>query len=579
MTRLHAALERRRNRWLLLVASVALLFVGVVTAELLRIRADLDAGRAQLADIDLGTVSDRGGLAAVADGAADRIDAAARRARTSPALRAVSVLPLLGRQVDAVRDLTGAVEAIADQGRTAAEGIEDAIETSSGPAGRLAIARAAERELAGVADVIARVDLPSRSWLLPTLRDAVGELELELADARSDVERARGLTAALEQFLDGPRRYLVLGGNNAEMRAVGIATTSGLARIEGGGIEVAEFSGATERIELPEPGVPVPLEYEVLYGWLNGDRGYRTTFATPNFPVAAAIASAITDRNQYGPVDGIIYVDTVTLAHLLHVVGPVEVQGVEYRSDTILRQLLYENYLRFRTVDDNPERKALQSEVARAVFDAVNERDFDVLELADVLSEMARGRHLQAWSRDAAENELWRAFGADGRLRSDTVGVVSQELGASKLDAFTSLEVAVDAERIEDDARLVTLEITITNPEHPPTSPYIDGGGLYAEPGEYGSFLVSYLPAGAYDIRGSEGFTHHGPDGPLYAAGSILRVPEGESKTVQVTFKLSAGREILTVMPAARMYATTWRFGGEERTDLLPFQIDLSDLD
>jgi hypothetical protein len=261
------------------------------------------------------------------------------------------------------------------------------------------------------------------------------------------------------------------------------------------------------------------------------------------------------------------------------VIGPVEVDGVEYRADNVLPELLYRNYLRFGTAEDNPERKALQSEVAQAIFDALDTRDVDILELAGLLSDMARGRHLLAWSEDEAEDELWQAFGADGALRSDTIGVVSQELGASKLDYFTTLEVELDARLVESDEREVTLRVTIVNPEHPETSAYIDGGGFYARPGEYGSFLVSYLPAGAAEIRSDAGFTHHGPDGPTYAAGSILRVPEGDERTVEITFRLSAGRETLTVLPAARMLPTRWRFGDQERFDELPFEIDLSELD
>lgn len=576
---LHHLLERRRTRWLLLVGAVALAVVGAVTVELLRIRADLEAGRDELTGIDLSTVEQRGGLAAVADRAADRLDDAADRARSSPILRVAGIVPGLRRQVDAVRDLTAAVAVIGDQGREAAAGIEQALGSGSGPEQRLDIVAAVEAELDALAARLDAIDIGAGGWLLPPLARARDDLAIELADARSDVARGQRLTGALAGFLGGPRRYLILGGNNAEMRAVGIPTTSGLATVADGAIDVGEFSAATDTIEIPEPGVPVPLEYETLYGWLNGDRGYRTTLATANWPVAAQIAADITARNQYGEIDGIIYVDTVTLAKLLLVIGPVEVDGVEYRADNVLPELLYRNYLRYQTVEDNPERKALQSEVAQAIFDAINERDFPLLELAGLLSDMARGRHLLAWSADEAENELWAAFGADGRLRSDGLGLVSEELGASKLDYFTHLEVDVDAEIVGDDERRVTMRVTIVNPEHPRTSPYIDGGGMYADPGEYGSFLAAYLPAGVHEVTSETGFTHYGPDGPMFVAATIVRVPEGEDLTVEIQFSLSAGREVVTVMPAARLLPTLWRFGGEERYDELPFEIDLSDLD
>src|SRR5687768_357798 len=98
---LHHLFARRRTRWLLLGAAVGLVVVGSLTVELLRIRNDLDAGRAELSGIDLATVDERGGIAAVADRAADRLESAADRARTSPLLRAFGVVPVLGTQIDA----------------------------------------------------------------------------------------------------------------------------------------------------------------------------------------------------------------------------------------------------------------------------------------------------------------------------------------------------------------------------------------------------------------------------------------------------------------------------------------------
>ena len=81
----------------------------------------------------------------------------------------------------------------------------------------------------------------------------------------------------------------------------------------------------------------------------------------------------------------------------------------------MLEELLYRNYLRFETVEDNPERKALQSEIAQAIFDAARGGDYSVLELAGRLAELARGRHLLAWSADPRRTRLWEAFGADGQ--------------------------------------------------------------------------------------------------------------------------------------------------------------------
>lgn len=578
MHQLHLALHRRRNRWLLLASALILVVAGAITVEVLRIRNDIERGRALLSEIDLTTIDEQGGLAAVADRAADHLDDAAERARSSPVLRALAAVPVVGSQVDGLRDITAAVASVGTEGRSAAAAIEDALDAGSGPTGRLEVIRVARSQLSSLREHVAAVELGADGWLVPPLASARRALAIELADARSDLERSSGLAAALEDFLVGPRRYLVLGGNNAEMRAVGIPTTSGIAQIADGAIDVGEFSGATDGIELPEPGVPVPLEFEAVYGWLNGDRGYRTTLATANWPVAARIAADITAQNEYGPVDGIIYVDTITLAVLLDVIGPVEVGGVEYAYDNVLEELLYRNYLRFETIEDNPERKALQSDIAQAIFDELDRREFSVLELAGRLSELARGRHLLAWAEDPAENELWTAFGADGRLRRDGIAVVSEDLGASKLDYHVFQRVEIDADA-RDDHRRVTLRVELLNVEREETSPYIEGGGRFADAGEYGSWLVGYLPEGAFDIHISTGITNHGRDGPMYAAATIVRVPEGETKEVVFEFSLPLGQERLTVIPSARLFGTEWRFGDEERVDALPFEIDLADID
>ena len=575
---LRTTLERRRNRWLLLGLALVVLAVGAVTAELYRIRQDLDAGREILDDIDLASVDDEGGLAAVARRAADRLDAAEDRASSSPVLRALSWVPLLGTQVNAVRDLTGTVAEIGHRGVETAEAVEGVLDSGSGPAHRLEVVRVASDELDTLRSHLDEVRLGARGWLLPPLASARRDLAIELADARSDLERSSNLAAALEQFLTGPRRYLVLGGNNAEMRSVGIPTTSGIAAIAGGSIEVGNFSAAVDGIEIPEPGVPVPVQYENLYGWLNGDRGYRTTLTTANWPEAAQIASDITDVNRYGRVDGIIYVDTVTLAVVLQVIGPVEVNGVEYTSENVLEELLYRNYLRFQTLDDSPERRALQSEVAQAVFDEMENRDYSLLALAGRLSALARGRHLLAWSADEAENELWRAFGADGSLRRDGLLVTSQELGASKLDYFVRPTIEVTARRV-DDYRRVTLHVEMLNPEHGETSPYIDGGGILRRAWRVRVVPVRLLPGER--VRHRDRHRHHPPWAGRadVRGGTLIRVPEDSTKEVTMEFSLPIGEDVLTVLSSARYFGTRWIVDGQQLNDRLPFEIDLSKLD
>lgn len=574
--RLAPLAERLRPRWWVgLLAALAVAFVGSLTVELLKIRNDLNAGRQALANLDLRRVDDEGGLAEVVGRAADRIDAADHRARTSLPLRALGAVPFLGSQVDTIRDLTGVGKAIADQGRVAADNIEAALRSGSGPASRIDIVRAAGAEIQALREVVAAIELDTRRWLVPPLNDARHELDRELREAGTSLEKGVRLAEALEGFLTGPRRYLILGGNNAEMRAVGIPTTSGIATIENGTVAVGEFSEANPYIELPEPGVPVHPGFDEMYGFLEANRGYRTALASPNWPYAASVMADITRHNIYGEVDGIIYVDTVTLANLMTVVGSVRVGDTTYYPFDIVYKLLHENYLEFGTREESAARRAEQSAVAQAVFDALDQRDYSIITLAGVLSEMARGRHLLGWSSDPHENELWRSFGAGGELPEDGLVITSSELGASKLDFCVTMAVAMATEHV-DDRIDVTLDVTIENPTLAESSPYIDGGSRFAHPGEYGSYLVITVPRAAFNLGNAEyGFVHHGEEPPLHSAGIVWAVPEGTSKTTRITFSLPGDAFSMTIIPSARLIPTTWNYEGKEFDDSTPVEIDL----
>lgn len=571
----------RRRPLVLLVLALGLAYAGLVAADLVRIQRDLDAGQGAIAGLDLATVDADGGLAAVVDRAADRLEAAEDRARSSPWLSVLAPVPVVGDQVETVRDLTGIAAGLGRDGRQAAERLEVALDAGGGGVGRVRLAEVATEVLDDLRVQVEAVTVPDRGPLLPPLAAARADVEGQLLEARLDLERGVRLATGLRSFLDGPRRYLILGGNNAEMRSVAIPTTSGIATVGGGSIAVGEFSEATccdaQGVELTFPGVAVPEAYTEVHGFLNGAQGYRTTVTSANWPLTAEIMADITERNVYGPVDGIIYVDTVTLANLLGVIGPVTVDGVEYRNDNVLEELLYRNYLRFDDPAVTDARRDAQSRVARTVFDALETRDYSVTELAGVLSDLARSRHLQAWAEDPAENDLWEAFGANRELGPDDLLVTTQELGASKLDWFTTTAVDVEVED-QDDHHQVTLGITLANPEHGETTAYIDGGGIYADPGEWGAWLLTYLPADAYDIVNLDpGFTTAGTDGPATVVGMIVRVPEGETLDIEISFKVPKGRRPLHVLPAARVNGSLWTYDGEAVSDVLPFDLDLND--
>ncbi len=381
----------------------------------------------------------------------------------------------------------------------------------------------------------------------------------------------------MAQFLGGPRRYLVLGGNNAEMRALGITTTAGVATVKDGTIDVGDFLSADKTL-LPPPGVAVSADWNTLYAFLDPGRQLSTDVMSPNFPAVADVAARISARNVIGPVDGVIFADTVALQSLLQIIGPVTVDGVTYDGTNAARILINENYLRFGDLDAAPERRERQSAVAKALFKALNTRDVPLFALASRLQLLAASRHLLISSQDPAEDDLWRASGASGELEADSLLVASENIGATKLDYYVPVTVDGSVRRLESGRRF-DLSIMITNPVLTQSSPYIDGGSPYANPGEYGSFLLVYLPPSAYDVQNAvPGLTRLARDGPVLAAGMVLRIPRGETQRITLSFSLPLDVDALSIVPSTRLKPIAYRLNGSAYSDALPTRIALAPL-
>lgn len=488
----------------------------------------------------------------------------------------LSYVPVVGTQVDAVRDLTAAADRAGDLGEATATDVQTALDHASeaGPSGRVPLIDAVSAASDRLQDGLQHIDVGAKGWLFPPLAGARSDLARALSKADVRLDDGRTTLRTLRAFFAGPRRYLVLGGNNAEMRTTGIATTSGVATIDDGAVEVGDFLDAG-KTAINKPGVALPEGWGWLFGYLDPDIAYSNLVASPNFPLTGETAAAISARNVFGPVDGVIYVDTIALQRLLDVVGAVTVDGVTYDGTNAARILINENYLHFSS-DERDVRREAQGRVATAIFDAMNTRHVPLVKLAAALQDLAAQRHLFAWSSNADEEKLWSDVGASGERSPDDLLVAAEELGTSKLDYYVTEQVQMSAGAAPN-GRRVQLSVTLTNPQRTVSSPYIDGGSIFAQPGEYGVYLVVYLPHDAFDLDNSDpNWTSWATDGPLQATTFTARVPEGTSKTISVAFSLPASTTRLTVLPSARVAPATWRAGnlGTFR-DLTPTTLDL----
>jgi hypothetical protein len=550
--------------------------VLLAVVDLLRIRHDLEHGQAALSALDFQSVDDHGGIRAVANSAASDLHRAAHLARRSPWLSALSNLPGVGDQIGALRDLTGTADQVGALGSSTANDVQTALDRASdrGSAGRVELVDAVVASVERLQEGLRRIDVGAHGTLLAPLRTARADLVRHLQKADTQLDDGRRILTALRGFLEGPRRYLVLGGNNAEMRSVGIATTSGVATVSNGSVEVGNFVDSVPT-RLQGPGVPLPEGWDWLFGYLDPAVEYGNDVCSPNFPLTGATAAAIADRNAQGHVDGVIYVDTISLQVLLSVTGPVTVDGVTYDDTNAARILVNENYLNYSS-SQRDQRRDSQGRVAKAVFDAINTRHVSLLKLAAKLHVLAQSRHLEAWSRLPAEQQMWHDVGADGARSPNDVMVASEDLGASKLDYYVTEQISMTSTPVGGDHR-VDLTIELTNPQRQPTSAYIDGGSIYAKPGEYGTYLVVYMPRAAYDIvHDDPTWTSAANDGPLQATTFTARVAEGTTRRFQVSFVVPGSMPTVNIVPSARISPVRWSYGTEHFGDVLPTAVDLT---
>jgi hypothetical protein len=535
----------------------------------------------ELSDLSLGTIEARGGLREAVSPSLQAVDRAERWS-ASPLLSPLSAVPVLGDQVDGLREITSSIALLGDAGDDALTRVEAGLAATGDQGGRLRLVRSA---LDAVGDIEARARaLPpvDDDRLLGPLRTAAARLDAELDELPERVDELEGHLETAADLLEGPSRVLLVAGNNAEMRAgMGMHLSAGLITIADGDFETSPFV-QTGHLTLNTTGrAEVPDELAALYGRI-WDFGFewRTTSTAPDFRTVGRILSDLSANTAIGAVDMVISLDVPALARMLDATGPVEVDGELVTSENVVELLLRDNYLRLGSLERRAERRELQSRIARTIFDTVTERDIDVVELAAALTDAAEGRHLMGWSADRDVQALWESLSADGAIGRDSFLVAAQNASASKrdyyLDPVVHLVPLDEPGVFVDGRRRFRATLELTNPVVEPTSPYIDSLNRFVPVGVHRAFVTFHLPRAARDLRVVEGRQAGiGTDGPTQVVTTWLRVPVTETGRVSVDFTLPVEQGSIEIVPGARVRPTVYRIGPHEVLDDVPVRTPL----
>ncbi|MFZ4520044.1 MAG: DUF4012 domain-containing protein, partial [Microthrixaceae bacterium] len=508
---------------------------------------------------------------------------------TSPVMAPVRVLPVLGRQLRSVGAITDAAAVATSAGAEAFTALQTESDApTSDPGQRLG---SVDRTAATLHELQRRVqglDLgPDRGLLGPLARaraDAVDNYER----LESTLDEAVASVDAVQRFLTGPTRYLLLAANNAEMRhGSGMFLQAGSLDVADGRVEAGRTT-PTGFLLLPPPGVRVDPQVDQLWGWLLPGREWRNLNVTPRFDESARMATEMWAASGRSPVRGVVAVDVAGLAELLRVVGPVDVTDPgngavrTVTAEDVEPLLLLEQY---RNYDVTDERRDFLGAVATEVFAALNGRQVSGLDLVQALQRAARGRHILLWSSDPVEQSGWEALGASGKLPEDSLMVSLLNRNGTKLDQFVAVHALLSATEAGD-RRRVRVRVDLRNVAPPDLPTYVGGpfpNTDYA-PGEYAGVLALTLPAGAGNISvpGAEpGLA--GTDGPNRVVTTWVRLPRDTSTSVTFEFDLLDSWTQLEVAPSARLPAVTWQTAGPlgpgpEWADTEPKVVEVAEL-
>jgi hypothetical protein len=479
----------RRVTLVPLLAALALTVVGVLGVVV--------GGLLAASDLTAGTSSARSALASVENGdtesarlslesASEHLERADRV--LAPATVAARLVPSLAQHVRALdvsltesRRITDAADdllATTDYDKLRYQGRIDVDQLSDLAPG----ARHVNRVLA---DATVRLDAARSAWLIPPLRDRVDELSAKVSDVGEASDLAADVLAVAPGLFggDGDRRYLVVFLTPAELRG-------------GGGFvgSYAELTARDGRLDLTESGpirdliyhgefgertISGPADYLRRYGRFRPADYIQDVTYSPNFPSNAQVLAELYPQAGGSEVDGVIGVDPAGLAAVLQLTGPVQVEGYdqELTAENAEDLLLRDQYVKFDPAQDgddeapvgDQERKDFLAEATRATFEKLTSSSLPApAEIGRVLGPAARGRHLQVWSPQQAEQRLFERIDADSTLDiargDDGFQVAQHNAGNNKLDAYLRREIDYQATVDPSNGQLTgTLRITLHN--------------------------------------------------------------------------------------------------------------------
>ena len=496
---------------------------------------------------------------------------AARRATADPGWWLGRQTPYAGANLSAVRQIAIAIDDLARQAFPALLRVD--LGGLVPREGRLDLTglRAVTTDLVEVDKTVQR----TRTDLAAVPGDRlVGQVRQALEGLRGEIDRLAAITSAADRAsrllppllgVDGPRRYLLVSQNSAELRATGgmfgayavIEANQGRMKMGAQGA-----SGSMGRFTKP---LKIPAEQRALWGDLPGIYPADVNLS-PHFPTSAALYREMYRRHSGQTVDGVLAVDPVVLSYLLRATGPVRVPGgVSLSTENAVKTLLSDTYQRMGT----EEQDTFFVAAAATVFDTLFAKNVDPNGLLSVFDRSMQERRILFWSARPEEQQKFGDSRMAGTLPEQdtvpTVGVFLNDGSGAKLGYYLRQSADLVVGDCQADGRR-ELSLRVSLRSTAPASGLSESVLGLAQAGDpyTARTLVSvYGPAGGavLDTRldGAETSVGTGTERRRQVATVNVEVGPGGTRTLEVsllTGKTSSGTAELWLTPTATPWTT-----------------------
>jgi hypothetical protein len=240
---------------------------------------------------------------------------------------------------------------------------------------------------------------------------------------------------------DQPKKYFVAFQNPAEARGTGgLVGAFAIVQLSKGDFEVKQVGSNYLLALQDEMPVKLPAEFKNLYGdhpawWPNSNM-------SPHFPYAGKIWLGLW-KKQYGDdLDGAIALDPFVLKDILEVTGEVEVRDTKINANNVIKETLFESYLRYR--DENESRKEYLVEIIETVMNAAFSSDVNRAELIWSLRDSISENRMLIYSANTSVQKFLERSPISGSLdygNESEFRLVIQNTAGNKMDYYITREV------------------------------------------------------------------------------------------------------------------------------------------